>query len=48
MTIRLAGLVRSSKSPWRTASDKKAVEVSNDALRNGAALDAIPVRLKAL
>lgn len=42
------GLLRSSKSPWRVASERKAAVVSNEALRSGDDFDEIPVRLKGL
>lgn len=48
ITILAAGLVRSSKSPWRVASDRKATVVSNDALSSGEDLAEIPVRLNGL
>ena len=48
MTIFAAGLDKSSKSPWSTASDKNATVVSKDALSRGDDLFEIPVRLNGL
>lgn len=45
ITILAAGLVRSSKSPCSTASERKLTVVSNEALRRGEDLLAMPVRL---
>ena len=42
------GVVRSSKSPWRVASDKNAAVVSYDALSSGDGFVDIPFRLKGL
>lgn len=48
MTIELAGDERSSKSPIKVASDKKAPVVSKDAFKSTELDLAIPVRLKGL
>jgi len=48
MTMRAAGLVRSSKSPAKVLSTKKAVDVSKDALRRTELFEEIPVLLNAL
>jgi hypothetical protein len=42
------GVVRSSKSPYRVASDRNAAVISYDALRSGEGLLEIPCRLKGL
>lgn len=44
----LEGVVKSSKSPYRVASDKKAVVVSYDALRSGDGLVERPFLLNGL
>lgn len=47
-TIFAAGDRKSSKSPCKVASDKKATVVSNDAFSSGEDLAEIPVRLNGL
>lgn len=42
------GVVRSSKSPCKVASDRNAAVVSYDALSNGDGLEESPLRLKGL
>jgi hypothetical protein len=48
ITTLALGLVKSSKSPKRVASDKKPAVVSKDAFRKGDGEFAMPVRLKGL
>ena len=48
MTMFPDGVVRSSKSPWRVASEKNAAVVSYDALSSGDGFVDIPFRLKGL